>query len=474
LKNNLQPYINQSSVPERRKRDVGGIANYRARRSFQVASRLEVAAIAADNTAALGRADRLRLCGSPSNLCRAEDLHNEDGECFDAVITLWHCGQVICPSCLSERRRRMRRRVREGVARVLLSKQERWRFLTLTSPTLPGVFLVNKNEVLNYAFSLLRKRKWWLDNVRAAVKGMEFTLGDEKRLESEGREWDFNVDGYHSHIHAMVASGWISWKALGEEWTWCLKKALRKYQYSDEIKTSHGRAIVDVRLVVDKKRNNSRNTITLDGAVEEVCKYMTKSESWLKIPDDQLVEAASVGRWGRQVELLGECREPRALRSIEAAPRDEAEALPAMLNVLRESRGDFDEVVSKVYQESLSELEAARGTLYESQVRVEVAKRLRREAVVYLDTQCLIDGESSSSFPNKALNRSRGAPRERGPSLRKLCLELPREEWLQILNLRVSAVQAFRRRALIGRYPYAKFECLSGEKFGDGWDGCTN
>ncbi len=466
MKTNLELKLN-SIKPHR---DVRDVANYRVRRSFQVASRLQVAAVAAENVAAMGCADRLRLCGSPSNVWRGEDLHNEDGECFDGVGTLWHCGQVICPSCLSERRRRMRRRVREGVSRVVLIKQERWRFLTLTSPTLPGVFLVKKNEVLNYAFSLLRKRKWWLDNVRAAVKGMEFTLGDEKRLEREGREWDFNVDGYHSHIHTMVASGWISWKVLGEEWTWCLKKALRKYRYSDEIKTSHGRAIVDVRLVVDKKRNKSRNTITLDGAVEEVCKYMTKAESWLKIPDDQLVEVASVGRWGRMVELLGVCRAPRLVEAAPPSEDSEVEDLPVILNALHEARGDLDEAVNEVYRDALVELEAARGTLFETQVRASVAKRLRREAATYIYTQCLFDGGSSSASSGKAFKRSRSAALERGPTLRKLCLELPREEWLKILYLRVNAVQVFRRRALIGRYPCAKFESLSGERFGDGWN----
>ena len=48
-----------------------------------------------------------------------------------------------------------------------------------------------------------------------------------------------------------------------------------------------------------------------------------------------------------------------------------------------------------------------------------------------LDTQCLSDGGSSSASSGKAFNRSRSAPLERGPTLRKLCLELPREEWLK-------------------------------------------
>ncbi len=197
---------------------------------------------------------------------------------------------------------------------------------------------------------------------------------------------------------------------------------------------------------------------------------MTKAESWLEVPDSQLVEVASVGRWGRMIELLGECRAPRPVEPAPPSEDSEVEDLPVILNALHEARGDLDEAVKQVYKDSLAELEAARGTLFERQVLVLVAKRLRREAAAYLDTQCLNDGESSSSSGGLAFNRSRGALRERGPSLRKLCLELPREEWLKILYLRVSAVQTFRRALLIGRYPCARFESLSGEKFGHGWN----
>ncbi len=466
MKTNLELKLN-SIKPHR---DVRDVADYRARRSFQVASRLQVAAVAAENVAAMGCADRLRLCGSPSNIWRGEDLHNDDGECFEGVGTLWHCGQVICPSCLCERRRRMRRRVREGLSRTAASGDSRWRFLTLTAPSLPGVPLAKACGIFNRAWSLFRKRGWWVGKIRAAIKGLEFTLGDEKKLKAQGREWDFETDGYNVHLHVLVLSGWIAWKELGEEWTACLKKALREAGCSDEIATAHGRAVVDVRLVVDKKRSKSGNTITEAGAVEEVCKYLTKVESWLEVPDEQLLEIAGVGRWGRMVELLGECRAPRPVEAAPPSEDSEVEDLPVILNALHEARGDLDEAVKQIYQESLSELNAARGTLYESQVRVDVAKRLRREAAAYLDTQCLNDGESSSSSGGLAFNRSRGAPRERGPSLRKLCLELPREEWLKILYLRVSAVQTFRRALLIGRYPCARFESLSGEKFGHGWN----
>jgi hypothetical protein len=462
LKTNLNTKLNI-----KKPRDVGDVIKYRARRSFELASRLHLLAVEGDNKVALGCADRLRVCGSSSNLWLGKDLHNEDGECFDGVGNLWHCRQIICPCCLPDRSRRMRRRVREGVSRVKLKKSELWRFLTLTCPALGGVPLVQKNLILNYAFSLLRKRKWWLDNFSAAIKSIEFTLGDEKRLKSEGRQWDFDVDGYNSHMHLLVASGWIAWKKLGEEWTLCLKKALRKFSYSDEIKTSHGRAVVDVRLVVDKKRNKSRNTITLDGAIAEVCKYMTKAESWLKVPDEQLLEVASVQRWGRMIELLGECREitERAESSCENSQNDD---LPSILNALREAEGDLDETVKQVYKDSLAELEATRGTLFESQVKVSVAERLRTEASTYLDTQCLFDGSVENISRNLLSNR-RFVIRDRGPSLRRLCLELPRDKWLKILYLRVSAVQTYRRRALIGRYQFAKFESLSGEKFGDGW-----
>jgi hypothetical protein len=52
----------------------------------------------------------------------------------------------------------------------------------------------------------------------------------------------------------------------------------------------------------------SASAININGAVAEVAKYITKAESFLSIPADQLIDVASVRRWARMFELLGDCR----------------------------------------------------------------------------------------------------------------------------------------------------------------------
>src|SRR4029077_8728627 len=55
-------------------------------------------------------------------------------------------------------------------------------------------------------------------------------------------------------------------------------------------------------------------TISLEGAVNEVAKYIMKPDGWLKVSDEQLAEVAAVEKWPRMFELLGACREKREPR----------------------------------------------------------------------------------------------------------------------------------------------------------------
>ncbi len=409
--------------------DVPGVVSYRSKRSFQIASRLHIAAVDVGNLAALGAADRIRVCGSPSNVWLGTDLHNEDGDCFDGHGTLWRCGEMLCPYCLPVRRRRLRRRVRSAIGGIVPRGGEKWRLLTLTAPTMPGVPVMAVLGIFNRAWSLFRKRKWWVDKVRAGVKGNEFTLGDVKRIEDEGRSWDFSIDGYHVHTHLLALSGWVSWVELGEEWTICLEKALIEGGYDASMNTVHGRAVVDVRLVVDKAKKR-RGVVSWEGAVNEVCKYITKAESWLEIPDGQLVEVASVARWSRMLEMLGDCR------SVVTSGNpliDAADPAPVENSFSRNSvDGD--------------------------------------SSTAYLDTKALSDGclpfPEPSRVPQGLIIDVDKRECDRGPTLRMLCVSEPRDVWLKLLNRRVTIVQAYRRGLLTKKYPFAEFKTLKGDRWG--------
>jgi replication protein len=402
----------------------------------------------------------MRRCSEAANVWTAEDLHSADGDLYEGHGTLWSCSGRLCPSCLAGRRRRMRARVREGLARVRPGGGDRWRLLTLTSPTMAGVSLLQVREVFNRAWSLFRKREWWQGIARAGVKGEEFTLGDSKRLAREGREWSLERDGYHFHIHLLVCSGWVEWARLGDEWTCCLAKAAQEKGVALSFNTSHGRAVVDVRLVVNRQ-TKKRGTVSLDGAVEEVSKYITKSESWLKVSDAQLLEVASVRRWFRAVELLGECRASgesvtRRIPPGRAESPDERAAKFRRANALRlaqwqeaDPRARLSSALPGATCDGDDEADAWQDT--------DGWKERAASAVfAYLDTKNLSDGGDGDGGREIRPTRRRARP------LRAVAMELDRAIWLEGLDEYVRDVREWRSADLGARFAYATFRTLGG------------
>lgn len=468
------------------RRDTVSRACYRARRGAEIATRLERAALRAGNDAALVEAELMRRCAALENLWTATELQSKHGELYEGHGTLWNCNGRLCPSCLAGRRRRMRAHVRAGVARVMPMPGENWRLVTLTAPPLVGVPLLEVREVFNRAWVLLRKREWWQGRVRAGVKGEEFTLGDVRRLEREGRAWSLERDGYHFHIHLLVCSRWIEWAALGEEWTACLMKAASERGIALEFGTAHGRAVVDVRLVVNRQ-TRTRGTVGVDGAVEEVSKYITKSESWLQLPEAQLLEVASVARWFRAVELLGDCRQERteaerAEMRERRQSREREKALRAELLRRREAVTDAERLAA--LEESPEEVTERRwlveaGKLVERDEVVEDDRALAREVrealswgelpaglrgalrrrTPYLDTKNLSDGTPEGRTAEIGAMRARGKP------LRASAREVDRQTWLESLDEQVRQAREWRRSELVWRFPLATFRTLAGARW---------
>jgi len=248
---------------------------------------------------------------------------------------------------------------------------------------------------------------WWLENVRAGVKGTEFTLGDPKRLIAEKREWSIGTDGYHVHFHVFLISKWIDWQELGQLWTSCFLRAAAERSIAITINTSHNRLIVDVREVTEKRRGHK--AISLEAAIQEVCKYITKGRSWLDMLDSELCEAIVCLRGKRMIEAFGECRSDHTRKYVD--PSNPGAADPT-----------------------------------------------------YLDTQDTSDGVKNTG--------GRGvlplAKPERRPSIFKLGVDMitvgQLQEWLsQVLEPRVDGVQNCRREMLAECQPYASFSTLKNE-----------
>jgi hypothetical protein len=279
--------------------------------------------------------------------------------------------------------------------------------------------------------------------VRAGVKGVEFTLGDERKRQKENRLWSADVDGYHVHIHLVILSRWLNWNALREEWTECLQHSWSEAGISHGINTRDGLAVCNVKAVT---KNN------YDGALCEVAKYITKPDSWLSIPRNQLVEIASVTRWPRMFELLGECRrrsEPRntIVAQDKAAERD----VVSVVDRINTLRSDGNESDFRLARQADAELYVLLELQSETRAAIETRTR-------YLDTPHVSAG-----------TRTRDGPRQRARSIREIGIEMVSagklDTWHDFLALKVSVVQDFRRTQQLRRYPFAKFTSLDGRSW---------
>jgi hypothetical protein len=482
---------------------VVATAWYRSTRGLQIAARIDAAA-GETRTRALAVADKLRICGSPENVWHGEDLHNGDGELYEGLGTLWACNERLCPSCLASRSRRAKASARAAIQRPAMRSGYLWRFVTLTMPTLPGVSLPVALSVIARTWRLFSGKRsasyeWWRDLVDAGIKGIEFTLGDAKRLQREGREWTPELDGYHVHIHLLVLSRWIEWRRLREEWTACLIASLREHGIEQGINTIDGLAVCDVRLVVNKKQS-SKSTISVEGAINEVAKYVTKSESWLKVPDAQLVEIASIERWPRMFELLGECREKRTPAQI-AADKSKREGKKLRKEFLSEVENKRDAISTG---ERLAALEAGAEVLTEKRLMVVADEFVEYDHVVFDDLQfyeqaraevrsfgslgfggelspatlaklkertAYLDTQNLSALPNlRDGTGSRLKKRKKGEkSLREVGRELiergERRKWRGLLAACAEKAGEWRRAQQARCYPCASFSDLSGRRW---------
>lgn len=435
--------VSATRANTRKARDVIAKACARATSGMQIARRLEVACGTSEATA-LAVADKIAACNRCDNTWTGEDLHNADGELYEATGTLWACYERLCPSCAVARSRRARKSAREAIARPIPSKdkRERYWFVTLTMPTLPAaqVSLLQTLQVVRRAWRLFSQLGWWQAKVRAGVKGAEFTLGDRYRREQ--RAWSPALDGFHVHLHLLILSPWLNGHVLREKWTNALLTAWEEVGIYHDINTRDGLAVCHLKPVTQAN---------CEGVLSEVAKYITKSESWLSIPDEQLVEIASVERWPRMFELLGECRA--------AASRSSA-ATSAI--------GEGADACRRIsFEERIEALEQG-GSLEDAQLALEARWELYALHKVNLETRAAVEARTRYLDTNdvSAGNDARDGPTRRAQTLKAFGEELikrgERQKFREMLSARVCDVQEFRRVQQSRQYPFAKFSTLDG------------
>ncbi len=278
-----------------------------------------------------GLTERIGHCIDNANIYLAEGLHNKDtGELFDGSGSLWGCGSRLCAFCVGKPSKKHRKEIRYAMDNAKLFVGENWYFPTFTMPdialkdlSLPDIARVKQTAWENFTHYETNPKKsqtWYQKHFRGGFKNCEFTFTDN--------------DLYHYHLHAlMIGKSKIQrdkFYEIRREWTKSLKFAFAKHGIAWECNTGNknfipalysflwskplmslflnakdetkffGLAVVNV---VKVDYTNREKTIL------ELCKYVTKNDSWVKVPDHQLLEIASMARFWRMFEKFGVCRE---------------------------------------------------------------------------------------------------------------------------------------------------------------------
>ena len=163
---------------------------------------------------------------------------------------------------------------------------QKYSFITLTLPT-QNISLLKAHEMIDRAWKLFRKRRWFRLHIFGGGKCEEYTV--KKR-------------GFHYHIHILARTNYVHWNDLRSVWTECVKKAFEEAELDWKVNTKTGMVVA-----------NEQTVGSISDAINEVAKYMTKSCSWTQMDREQLLDSCRIRRWPRMFELFGEFAEAKLL-----------------------------------------------------------------------------------------------------------------------------------------------------------------
>lgn len=445
-------------VGDGRTDQLGRASRYRLKSGREVVASLKSAialhpshgsVLAAKVSAAL-----IESCCDNSNAWVGTDLHNSGGDLFDSAGSLTSCGERLCPNCLRRRSAASRKRAREGVevASSALAGLPglRWRFVTLSFPTIPAndLPLVKTISLIQSSWRKLSRSQWWKDNVRAVVKGVEFTLGDEKRTSVDS--WSPDRDGYHTHIHLLICSHWLNARQLSFQWTAAIKFEIARRGLIAPRGTREGRYFADIREVKDQV--NKPGFTSLDRAVLEVGKYLTKCTSWSRLPSAQLLDMAAIVRWPRMFELGGACRAP-----IDWAARDERRRQKEWVESQAALHGDYFDREGFLRASEWCKSAEDRAATYEAFLRHAARLESQRPQTLFdltsIYTKALFVSDSSRGSPVES-DKPRVTIKSKGLALLRDGKE---QEFRAMLSNYLHDNREFRLRQLRRKYPFAEF-----------------
>lgn len=273
------------------------------RRTASLISDLAVTANYRDKLNYHSIALRIKLCNSQNNLWSVRGCTDAANRSYTATGHLFECKHFACPHCSARVAATHRKQLRAILHNLRLQRGRYLKFITLTIPN-RGLSLIETRTIVNDAWRLMTKRRWFRETFDGGSKSEEFTV--------TGR-------GVHYHLHLLTVSRYIVYDLLRSTWTSCVLKAFERRGHTvPSVATADGMLQCKVLPVT-----------SLRSAIAEVCKYLTKSDSWRKMPVETLGSALALRRLPRMFELFGIFR---TLGSKAQPPDDEA--CPAEQSIL--------------------------------------------------------------------------------------------------------------------------------------------
>lgn len=252
----------------------------------------------------LALASRIRLCNDPANSWyipaatkKPIRLSNDaivphPDKPFDAIGRFWRCGSKLCPDCLARQARHNRKRLRAALIAQKRHPGERFSFATFTVPNI-GLSLTQARGIVDRAWTLFRKRSLCASLIRGWSKSEEFTV---------------TANGFHYHLHCILLHKWFLYNEVRRVWTDCVQTAFTEANLVFQCDNSDGLLRVVIDEIGKPVRRLGGRVFTLEQTIQEGCKYLTKSDSWTKVPPSDLIEVAMIRKWTRMFELGGSFR----------------------------------------------------------------------------------------------------------------------------------------------------------------------
>ncbi len=223
--------------------------------------------------------ERLTACSDKNNIWIADDLHSEvTGDLYSGSGRYWSCGSKLCAHCVAKQSRRARAKFRKAIDRQKLFVGEDLYFVTLTQVN-PDLSILQTRALINRAWQLFRKRRYIRRIIAGYGKAEEFTV---------------TKNGIHYHLHAIVRSKFIRYRLFRQIWTESVQTAFQEAALTLTVNNADG--------LLSVKINKIHN---IESALKEVCKYITKSDSWRKIRQSDLLDIVRCERFPRMFELGG-------------------------------------------------------------------------------------------------------------------------------------------------------------------------